>query len=194
MAWRRIGNKPLSESIMTQFTDAYMQHLGGDELIQTLTQMTQHYVTNLGQHFSTQPRRHNTTLQILVHISEIIVIIFHFVDGLSLISNCSSVSFLKIYVYMHVNLVFWVYNGLGSRKAAWHYVNVIMSVMVSQIPHVSIVCPTIYSGADQRKHQSATSLAFVRENHWWLVDSPHKGPVMCKNVSIWSSWWALGHQ
>ena len=26
MAWRRTGNKPVPEPMMTQFTDAYMQH------------------------------------------------------------------------------------------------------------------------------------------------------------------------
>ena len=26
MAWRRIGDKPLSELMMTQFTDAHMRH------------------------------------------------------------------------------------------------------------------------------------------------------------------------
>ena len=26
MAWRRTGDKPLSEPMLTQFTDAYMQH------------------------------------------------------------------------------------------------------------------------------------------------------------------------
>ena len=26
MAWRRAGNKPLPEAMMTQFTDAYMHH------------------------------------------------------------------------------------------------------------------------------------------------------------------------
>ena len=26
MAWHRIGNKPLSEPMMAQFTDTYMQH------------------------------------------------------------------------------------------------------------------------------------------------------------------------
>ena len=40
MAWRRIGDKPLSEPMLTQFTDAYyMLHHGemsGDELIQVL--------------------------------------------------------------------------------------------------------------------------------------------------------------
>ena len=35
MAWRRIGDKPLSEPMLTQFTDAYMRHYGGggDELM-----------------------------------------------------------------------------------------------------------------------------------------------------------------
>ena len=33
MAWRRIDDKPLSETMQTQFTDAYMQGEGEDELI-----------------------------------------------------------------------------------------------------------------------------------------------------------------
>ena len=32
-------------------------------------------------------------------------------------------------------------------------------------------------GADQRKHQSSASLAFVRGIHRWPVNSSHKGPV-----------------
>ena len=28
MAWRRTGDKPLPEPMMTQFIDAYMRHLG----------------------------------------------------------------------------------------------------------------------------------------------------------------------
>ena len=43
-----------------------------------------------------------------------------------------------------------------------------------------IVCSTVCSGADQRKHQSSASLAFVGGIHRWLVDSPHKGPVTQK--------------
>ena len=37
-----------------------------------------------------------------------------------------------------------------------------------------------YSGADQRKHQSSTSLAFVRGIYLWPVNSLHKGPVTRK--------------
>ena len=32
MAWRRTGDKPLPEPMMTQFTDAYTVAPGGDEL------------------------------------------------------------------------------------------------------------------------------------------------------------------
>ena len=52
-----------------------------------------------------------------------------------------------------------------------------MSVMVSQITDDSILYLTVCSGADQRRHQSSTSLAFVRGIHRWPVNSPHKGPV-----------------
>ena len=52
-----------------------------------------------------------------------------------------------------------------------------MTAMASQITSVSIACSTVCSGADQRKHQSPASLAFVREIQRWLVYSRHKGPV-----------------
>ena len=38
----------------------------------------------------------------------------------------------------------------------------------------------VYTGTDQRKYQSSASLAFVRGNHRWLVNSPYKGPVTRK--------------
>ena len=61
-----------------------------------------------------------------------------------------------------------------------HYNDVIMSQMASQITSLTIVYPAVYSGADQRKHQSYASLAFVRRIHRWPVNSPHKGPATWK--------------
>ena len=61
-----------------------------------------------------------------------------------------------------------------------HYSDVIMSAMMSQITSFSIVYSTACSGTDQRKHQSSTSLAFVRGIHWWPVNSPCKGPLTWK--------------
>ena len=55
-----------------------------------------------------------------------------------------------------------------------------MGAMASQISSLTIVYWTVYSGADQRKHQSSASLAFVRWIHRWPVNSPHKEPVTRK--------------
>ena len=56
-----------------------------------------------------------------------------------------------------------------------HYGDVIMGTMVSQITSLTIVYSTVYLGADQRKHQSSTSLALVRGE-----SSSHKWPVTRK--------------
>ena len=75
---------------------------------------------------------------------------------------------------------------LGSRINPWgsgpmyHYGDVIMSMMASQITDISIVYMTVCLGANQRKHQSSASLAFERGIHRWPVNSPHKEPVTRK--------------
>ena len=66
----------------------------------------------------------------------------------------------------------------GSRVN--HYHDVIMSSLASQITSLKIVYSIVYSDADQRKHQSSASLAFVRGIHRGPVNSPHKGPVTRK--------------
>ena len=55
-----------------------------------------------------------------------------------------------------------------------------MSAVSSQITSLTIVYSSVYSGADQRKHQSSASLAFVRVIHRSPVNSPHKRPVTRK--------------
>ena len=42
-----------------------------------------------------------------------------------------------------------------------HYTDVTMTTMASQITSLTVVYSTVYSDADQRKHQSSASLAFV---------------------------------
>ena len=42
-----------------------------------------------------------------------------------------------------------------------HYNDVIMTTMATQITSLTVVYSTVYSDADQRKHQSSASLAFV---------------------------------
>ena len=57
-----------------------------------------------------------------------------------------------------------------------------MRAMASQITSLTIVYSTIYSNADQTKHQISASLAFVRGIHRWPVDSPHKEPATRKMI------------
>ena len=78
---------------------------------------------------------------------------------------------LHLHGVMSYNFVFKFLN---------HHNEVIMNSMASQITSLTIVYSTVYSGADQRKHQSSASLAFVRGIHRWPVNSPHKGPVTRK--------------
>ena len=70
-------------------------------------------------------------------------------------------------------------NGSHSVVFCWGS-DVIMGAMTFQITGVSIVCATVCLGADQIKHQSPASLAFVRGIHRWPVNSPHDGPVTRK--------------
>ena len=65
-----------------------------------------------------------------------------------------------------------------SGRCAAHYCDVIMDVVAPQITSLTIVYSAVYSGADQRKHQSPVSLAFVRGIHRWIP--PHKWPVTRK--------------
>ena len=71
-----------------------------------------------------------------------------------------------------------------------------MGTMASQITSLTIVYSTIYSGTDQRKHQSSPSLIFVREIHRGPVNSPHKWPVTRKifpfDDVIMIAWAAVG--
>ena len=55
-----------------------------------------------------------------------------------------------------------------------HYIDVIMTTMASQITSFTVVYSTVYSDADQRKHQSSASLAF-----------PTQRASNAENVSIW---------
>ena len=53
------------------------------------------------------------------------------------------------------------FNNNGRKWIRYHYNDVIMTTMASQITTLTVVYSTVYSDADQRKHQSSASLAFV---------------------------------
>ena len=61
-----------------------------------------------------------------------------------------------------------------------HYCDAIMGTVASQITSLAILYTTVYPDADQSKHQSSASLAFVWGIHRGPVNSPHKRPVTRK--------------
>ena len=70
-----------------------------------------------------------------------------------------------------------------------HYYDAIMGAMACQITSLTIVYSTVYSDADQSKHQSSASLAFVLEIHRGPVNFPHKWPLTRKmSLLMMSSW------
>ena len=79
------------------------------------------------------------------------------------------------------------------KSVTIHYIDVIMSTMASQITSHTVVYTTVYSDADQRKHQSSTSLAFVWGIHHdrWIPritrtgEFPAERASYAENVSIW---------
>ena len=80
----------------------------------------------------------------------------------------------------------------GVTAVVHHYNDVIMGAIAFLITSLTIVYSTVYSDADQRKHQSSASLAFVWGIHLGPVNSPHKWPVTQRmftfdDVIMWMS-------
>ena len=92
---------------------------------------------------------------------------------------------MKYCTYLFIWIAFemapiYLKNSWETGKISYHYRDVIMATMAPQITSLAIVYSTGYSGADQRKHQSSASLAFVRWIHRGPVNSRHKWPVTRK--------------
>ena len=73
----------------------------------------------------------------------------------------------------------------------WHYDDVRMGAIASQITSLTIVYSTVYSNADQRKHQSSASLAFVWGIHRdrWIPRT--KGQLRGKCFHLMTSSWKV---
>ena len=80
-------------------------------------------------------------------------------------------------------ITMWCYYGIQRL----YYTDVIMGTIASQITSLTIVFSNVYSDADQRKHQSSASLAFVRGIHREPVNPSHKWPVTRKMFPFPSS-------
>ena len=98
-----------------------------------------------------------------------------------------------ILIHIHIEYLLAIYsNGIqnkleivdqwftGIQVIAIHYNDVVMGAMASQITSPAIVYSTVYSGADQRKHESSSSLAVVRRIHRWPVSCQRLGWINLK--------------
>ena len=92
----------------------------------------------------------------------------HLERGLRLDLVTSMIFWWKCVHFMRCPLVSFFENSLRWRHNERDGVS-------NHQPHDCL--PIVYSGADQNKHQSFASLAFVRGIHRWPVNSPHKWPV-----------------
>ena len=85
---------------------------------------------------------------------------------------------------------FWRLVNRGPKVHRYkHYIDVIMTTMASQITSLTVVYLAVYSDADQRKHQSSASLAFVWGNHQdrWIPRT--KGQLRGKCFHLMTSSW-----
>ena len=78
----------------------------------------------------------------------------------------------------------WISLDRAGNDTVFHYNDVIMCAMASQISGVSIVYSTVRSGADQRKNQSSASLALCAENSPVTGDFPAQRANDAENVTI----------
>ena len=93
-------------------------------------------------------------------------------NGISYTGKMTSLYWIKAQADRKMVLLTAVYQ-------IFHYCDVIMDTIAPQITSLMIVYSTVYSGADQRKHQSSASLAFVWGIHRWQRASN------AEKVSIW---------
>ena len=117
-----------------------------------------------------------------IHIAAMCRLLYHLMATINLFWTESFDEFCVFLGMDEVGVTDWVECdvifklSLPTSLFPINYNGVIMSAMASQITSLAIVYSTVYSGADQRKHQSSASLAFVR----WPVNYPQKGPVTQK--------------
>ena len=92
--------------------------------------------------------------------------------------NLAIFQFAPVWYGINIAKNYWI--GIGkspnTHPLQWRH----MGAKGSQITSHMIVYSTVYSGADQRKHQSSASLAFARGIRRSPVNSPHKGTVTWK--------------
>ena len=108
--------------------------------------------------------------------------LYHYWKGLDLISNW----------------LWLVPSWFRRSRKVYHYTDVTMTTMASQITSLTVVYPTVFADADQRKHQSSASLAFVPRTKGQLRGKCfHLMTSSCVAVCLWNqrneAWWSVSN-
>ena len=174
MAWRRPGDKPLSEPMMVN--------------------LPTHICVSRPQWVKKLRRLHETTQIDRLGLAQGWRLIEDIVDKMNNTNICQHNSMLKdicqqlCVLALSSQLTQWTLDKIAeilhivcqkNFSIFWfseHYCDVIMGEVVSQITSLAIVYSIVYSDADQRKHQSSASLAF---------EFPAQKASNAENVSIW---------
>ena len=123
--------------------------------------------------------------------------------GLSQLMLLTATMMTRMYIYIrwyvykplhYMSLFFKVQSVLSIccstyRTNKHHYIDVIMTIIASQITSLTVVYSTVYSDADQSKHQSSASLTFVWGIHRdrWIPRT--KGQLRGRCFHLMTSSW-----
>ena len=120
----------------------------------------------------------NVTIQFIwiydligVHLS-----LMYFANVLLFIITCEWHDYLTNHYHVHFITFIWILHVNHDMPLLWQH-NGCVGVWNHQPNNCLLNC---HSGADQRKHQSSASMAFVQGNQRWPVNSPHKWAVTQK--------------
>ena len=107
----------------------------------------------------------------------------------SLWRHCNGIRYLLNTLYGHRVVQSHLYTQWLHLIWPVHYDDVIMTTMASQVTSLTVVYSTVYSNADQRKHQTTASLAFVWGIHRdrWIPRT--KGQLRGKCFHLMTSSW-----
>ena len=87
-----------------------------------------------------------------------------YVDSLVVSCGVVTVTTFLLFLVFRIHACHWD-EGPGTKVLSFHYTDVIITTVASHITSLTVVYSIVYSGADERKHQSSASMAFVRGIH-----------------------------
>ena len=95
--------------------------------------------------------------------------------------------------FSSVPIKHWVVIPMYAYHDPCHYCDAIMGTVASQVTSLMIVYTTVYSDADQSKHQSSASLAFVWGIHRdrWITRTKGQLRGKCFNLMTSSCYFAI---